>query len=73
MENWNLVPRKYKSEISISEYDPVSMDTVVYANTIDARMAMMDKALETVEYGKFTKRVFSLENRALYKPKMYEK
>lgn len=36
-------------------------------------MAMMDKALETVEYGKFTKRVFSLENRALYKPKMYEK
>ena len=29
----NLVPRKYKSEISISEYDPVSMDTVVYANT----------------------------------------
>ena len=26
-----------------------------------------------VEYGKFTKRVFSLENRALYKPKMYEK
>ena len=29
----NLVPRKYKSKISISEYDPVSMDTVVYANT----------------------------------------
>ena len=23
-------------------------------------MAMMDKALETVEYGKFTKRVFSV-------------
>ena len=42
-------------------------------DNIDARMAMMDKALETVEYGKFTKRVFSLENRALYKPKMYEK
>ena len=28
-----MVPRKYKSKISISEYDPVSMDTVVYANT----------------------------------------
>ena len=36
-------------------------------------MAKIDKDLETVEYGKFTKRVFSVENRALYKPKMYEK
>ena len=42
-------------------------------DNIDARMAMMDKALETVEPGSFTKRVFSLENRALYKPKMYKK
>jgi len=42
-------------------------------DNIDARMAMMDKALETVEQGSFTKRVFSLENRALYKPKMYRK
>lgn len=42
-------------------------------DNIDARMAMMDKALETIEPGSFTKRVFSLENRALYKPKMYEK
>lgn len=42
-------------------------------DNIDARMAMMDKALETVEPGNFTKRVFSLENRALYKPKMYSK
>ncbi len=29
----NLVPRKYKTNMSISEYDPVSMDTVVYLNT----------------------------------------
>lgn len=42
-------------------------------DNIDARMAMMDKALENVEYGSFSKRVFSLENRALYKPKMYDK
>ncbi len=48
-------------------------DAADLIDNIDARMAMMDKALETVEYGKFTKRVFSLENRALYKPKMYEK
>lgn len=42
-------------------------------DNIDARMAMMDKALENVEPGSFSKRVFSLENRALYKPKMYNK
>lgn len=42
-------------------------------DNIDARMAMMDKALEGVELGNFTKRVFSLENRALYKPKIYDK
>ena len=29
----NLVPRKYKGKLTISEYDPVSMDTVVFANT----------------------------------------
>lgn len=28
----NLVPRKYKGKVSIAEYDPVSMDTIVYAN-----------------------------------------
>lgn len=42
-------------------------------DNIDARMAMLDKALETVEPGSYTKRIFSLENRAFYKPKMYEK
>lgn len=42
-------------------------------DNIDARMAMLDKALETVEPGSYTKRIFSLENRAFYKPKMYKK
>ncbi|MFV0394891.1 MAG: HD domain-containing protein [Coprobacillaceae bacterium] len=41
-------------------------------DNFDARMAMLDKALETVEPGAFTKRVFSLENRNFYKPKMYK-
>ncbi len=41
-------------------------------DNIDARMAMLNKALETVDNGQFTKRVFSLENRAFYKPKMYK-
>lgn len=42
-------------------------------DNMDARMVMMDKALEQTEPGSFTKRVFSLENRSLYKPKMYHK
>jgi 3'-5' exoribonuclease len=41
-------------------------------DNLDARMAMLDKALETVEPGGFTKRIFSLENRSFYKPKMYK-
>lgn len=42
-------------------------------DNVDARMAMLDKALEQVEPGGFTKRVFSLENRSFYNPKMYNK
>lgn len=29
----NLLPRKYKGKTSYAEYDPVTMDTVVYSNT----------------------------------------
>ncbi len=39
-------------------------------DNIDARMVMMNKALDSVEEGEFTKRVFSLENRSMYKPKI---
>lgn len=39
-------------------------------DNIDARMIMMDKALDVVEPGEFTKRIFSLENRSFYKPKI---
>lgn len=42
-------------------------------DNIDARMAMMEKALEQVEPGGFTKRVFSLENRSFYNPMIYNK
>ena len=31
--NKNLVPRKYRGRTDYAEYDPVSMDTVVYANS----------------------------------------
>ena len=42
-------------------------------DNMDARMIMMEKALDQVEPGGFSKRVFSLENRSFYKPKMYQK
>ena len=31
-----------------------------------------NKALDTLESGETSKRIFSLENRTIYKPKMYE-
>lgn len=39
-----------------------------YIDNIDARMFMMDKALENVNKGEFTPRVWSLEDRSFYKP-----
>ena len=36
-------------------------------DNMDARMEMMRKALDTVEPGSFTARIFSLENRSIYK------
>lgn len=42
-------------------------------DNIDARINMLDKALEQVELGGFSKRVFSLENRSFYKPNIYDK
>ena len=39
---------------------------------MDARINMFDKAIEGVDYGDYSKRIFALENRMVYKPKMYE-
>jgi len=41
-----------------------------YIDNIDAKMNMLDRALERVEPGDFTERVFALENRSFYKPKL---
>ncbi len=38
-------------------------------DNIDARMNMFNKALGQTEPGTFTKRIFALENRSIYKPK----
>lgn len=39
-----------------------------YIDNIDAKMNMMDRALEHVKPGNFSERVFALENRSIYKP-----
>ncbi len=41
-------------------------------DNIDARMNMFDKALSDLEPGEYSKRIYALENRMVYKPKMYD-
>lgn len=38
-------------------------------DNIDAKMNMLDRALERIEPGEFTERIFPLDNRSFYKPK----
>jgi len=47
-------------------------EMIYLIDNIDARMNMFDKALDQVEAGDYSKRIFALENRSIYKPKMYE-
>lgn len=49
---------------------PLMMEAemLTYIDNIDAKMMMMERALNGVEPGEFTQRVFALENRQLYKP-----
>jgi 3'-5' exoribonuclease len=39
-----------------------------YIDNIDAKMNMMDRALERVKPGEFSERIFALDNRSFYKP-----
>lgn len=50
---------------------PMVMEAEIlnYVDNIDARMNMFDKALENVNEGEWTPRIFALENRPFYKPK----
>ncbi|MCD7950895.1 MAG: HD domain-containing protein [Erysipelotrichaceae bacterium] len=41
-------------------------------DNIDARMNMFDKALCDLQPGEYSKRIYALENRMVYKPKMYD-
>ena len=38
-------------------------------DNLDSKMAIADKALDAVEPGEFTQKIFPLDGRALYKPK----
>ncbi len=42
-----------------------------YIDNIDAKMNMMDRALDKTKPGEFTERVFALENRSFYKPSFH--
>jgi 3'-5' exoribonuclease len=39
-----------------------------YIDNLDAKMNMLDRALERVKPGEFTERVYALDNRSFYKP-----
>jgi 3'-5' exoribonuclease len=43
-----------------------------YIDNIDAKMNMLDRALERVKPGEFTERIFSLDNRTFYKPTFHK-
>ena len=60
-----------KNEFGSPVLPQVKEAEVIYLiDNMDARINMLDKALEAVEPGSFSKRDFALENRAFYKPKM---
>ncbi|MGM9988912.1 MAG: 3'-5' exoribonuclease YhaM [Bacillaceae bacterium] len=47
-------------------------EIIHYIDNLDAKMNMMDRALQRTNPGEFAERVFALENRAFYKPSFLE-
>lgn len=43
-----------------------------YIDNLDAKMNMLDRALERVKPGEFTERIFALDNRSFYKPTFHK-
>ncbi|MCD7034848.1 3'-5' exoribonuclease YhaM [Metabacillus sp. GX 13764] len=43
-----------------------------YIDNLDAKMNMLDRALERVKPGEFSERIFALENRSFYKPSFHK-
>lgn len=44
-------------------------EIIHYIDNLDAKMNMMDRALQKVEPGQFSERIMPLENRTFYRPK----
>lgn len=44
-----------------------------FIDNLDSRINMLEKAMAQIEPGTFTPRIFSLENRSFYKPKLIDK
>lgn len=62
-----------KNEFGSPVLPQIKEAEIVYLiDNIDARMNMFDKALDQVNYGDYSKRIFALENRMIYKPEMYK-
>ena len=60
-----------KNEFGSPGLPQIKEAEIVYLiDNMDARINMLEKALEMVEPGSFSKRIFPLENRAFYKPKI---
>ena len=60
-----------KNEFGSPVLPQVKEAEIIYLiDNMDARINMLEKALETIEPGSFSKRVFALENRSFYKPKI---
>lgn len=59
-----------KQEFGSPVLPQIAEAEVIYLlDNLDARINMLGKALENVEEGHFTKRIYALDNRSFYKPK----
>lgn len=47
-------------------------EIIHYIDNLDAKMNMLDRALERVKPGEFSERIFPLENRSFYKPAFHK-
>ncbi|PKG25443.1 3'-5' exoribonuclease YhaM [Niallia nealsonii] len=47
-------------------------EIIHYIDNLDAKMNMLDRALERVKPGEFSERIFPLENRSFYKPTFHK-
>lgn len=47
-------------------------EIIHYIDNLDAKMNMLDRALEKTKPGEFTERIFAMDNRSFYKPRFHK-